>query len=361
MKLQIEKGDLEWAARSGLLDQDQVEGLWSGLESRLVPAPTPDKKDNGFSLQQLLWYSGAGIVIAAMFWFLVQAFELFSGGGILALSLLYGAGFLALGNWLNRKPDLKTPGGLLITLAVGMVPLAVFGIEHMAGMWTSAASLQRDIEPIRNLLMEGALVVAGLVAIRFVRFPFLGLPVAAGAWLITLDLVRLVAGVNGIDGQTQSMITVGFGALMILVSAVIDRRTKDDYAVWGYFFGAAALWFGLMVALFVSHGTGGLFNLSDSVAWGVWCVANIGLLFSSVLLRRRVMQVYGSLGVLGYLGYLTFSVFANSPFFPLCLIGLGVGVIGLGVVYQVYHKRIESAIHAALPEALRNILPPVRD
>ncbi|MBY0552370.1 MAG: hypothetical protein K2W95_34135 [Candidatus Obscuribacterales bacterium] len=361
MKLQIERSDLDWAARSGLIDADQVDGLWSGLASRLAPAPAPDNKDNGFSLQQLLWYSGAGIVISAMAWFLLQAFELFSGGGILTLSLLYGAGFLAIGSWFNRKPDLKTPGGLLITLAVGMVPLAVFGVEHMAGMWTPSASMQRDIEPIRNLLMEGALVVAGLLAIRYVRFPFLGLPVAAGAWLITLDLVRLAAGVNGIGVQTQQVITVGFGALMIIASTVIDRRSKQDYAMWGYFFGVAAFWFGLAAALFFSNGTGGLFNLNDGAAWGVWCIANIGLLFSSVLLRRRVLQVYGSFGVLGYLGYLTFSVFADSPLFPLYLIGLGVGVIGLGVVYQVYAKRIESAIHAALPESLRNLLPPARD
>lgn len=361
MKLQIEKGDLEWAARSGLLDREQVDSLWSGLASRLAPAPEPGKKDAGFSLQQLLWYSGAGIVIIAMSWFLLQAFELFSGGGILTLALLYGAGFTAVGSWLLRKPDLKTPGGLLITLAVGMVPLAVFGVEHMAGMWNSAASAQRDIEPIRNLLMEGALVAAGLLAIRFVRFPFLGLPVAAGAWLITLDLVRLAAGVNGIGAQEQQLITVGFGALMVLASAIIDRRTREDFALWGYFFGVAAMWFGLGAALFISYGNGGLFNLNDGAAWAVWCVANVGLLFSSVLLRRRVFQVYGSLGVLGYLGYLTFSVFANSPLFPLYLIGLGVGVIGLGVVYQIYHKRIEDAIHAALPQALKNLLPPARN
>ena len=44
---------------------------------------------------------------------------------------------------------------------------------------------------------------------------------------------------------------------------------------------------------------------SDSeIAKALYCLLNVGLVLLSVVLRRRVYAVFGTLGVAGYLGYL---------------------------------------------------------
>lgn len=346
MSLTVDKKDLQEAAREGLLEPAAVDGLWQWLNARKAPAG-----QNNFEVQNLFWYSGAFIVIVAMSWFMFQAWSLFSGGGLLTLALCYQAVFTMGGAWLLRKPDLKTPGGLLITLAVLMVPIAAFSVEQMAGMWTSVASAERDMPPIRNLIMEMSTVVAALVAIRFVRFPFLGLPVAFSLWLATMDMVRLVAGVDGLSWQAQEQLTVAFGAVMIVAAFVVDKLMKEDFAMWGYFFGATALW-GALGALYFVDG-------SEGTRLG-WAIMNLAMLPVAVLLRRSVFMVYGGLGLLGYLAYLTFSVFANSPFFPAYLTVLGLCVIFAGVWYHRKQRSIETAMLKFLPEGLRKALPQPR-
>lgn len=347
MSLNIDKKDLQDAVRKGLLDNDQVDGLWTWLNSRNAPAPA-----NKSEVQNLFWYSGAGIVLLAMSWFMLQSWTMFSGGGLLALALTYAGLFTMAGAWLLRKPDLKTPGGLMITLAVVMVPLAVFGVEQMLGMWSQVANVERDMPPIRNLLMEGATVLAALLAIRFVRFPFLGLPVAFSLWLMTLELVTLAAGVNGISWQTQEHLTLGFGIVMIAAAFAIDKMMKEDFAFWGYFFGVTAFWFALGSITFVN---------GSETSRLIWALINVALVPVAVLLKRTVFLTYGALGIVGYLGYLTFSVFASTLLFPLYLTGLGVGVICLGVLYHRYQDSIESTLLGLLPETVRKALPQARN
>lgn len=348
MSLEIEKKDLQDAVGKGLLDHDQVDGLWNWLAQRKAPASGKSE----LKFQDLLWYSGAGIVLLAMSWFMIQAFSLFSGAGLLGLALAYAGLFTLSGAWLLRKPDRKTPGGLLITLAVLMVPLAVYGAEHMAGMWSAVANAERDMPPIRNLLMEGATILAAIVAIRFVRFPFLGLPVAFGLWLATMDLVTLATGVNGISWQTQQHITLAFGVVMMIAAFFIDRWMKEDFAMWGYIFGLTAAWLALGSMTFVNGSENGRL---------LWALINVMLVPVSLMLKRLPFLVYGALGVIGYLGYLTFSVFANSPYFPLYLTGLGALVFIAGELYHRNQKSIEKLLLGLLPQVVRNTLPKARD
>jgi CHASE2 domain-containing sensor protein len=56
------------------------------------------------------------------------------------------------------------------------------------------------------------------------------------------------------------------------------------------------------------------------------------------LLRRPVFMVFGAMGVAAYLGYLSYEVFADSLLFPLVVTLIGLGVIGLGLLYQKRRK-----------------------
>jgi ABC-type molybdate transport system permease subunit len=140
-----------------------------------------------------------------------------------------------------------------------------------------------------------------------------------------------------------------FGLLMLVATYVIDRRTREDFAFWGYLFGLAAFWGGLS-----------LMNRQSELGRATYCLVNLGLMLLSVLLERRAFIVFGALGVSGYIGHLAYRVFRDSLLFPFALTIIGVGVIFLGIQYQRHRPAIERAIQGCLPEGARRLLPPSR-
>lgn len=135
--MEISRADLEQAVSRGLLTRHQADELWTELERRAAarasapsaPAAAARVRPR-FDFVHVAYYFGALIVIGAMGWFMNVGWEKLGGGGIFAISCAYGASFVAAGRTLWRKEDLRTPGGLLVTMAVGMTPLAVYGLER---------------------------------------------------------------------------------------------------------------------------------------------------------------------------------------------------------------------------------------
>jgi hypothetical protein len=112
--------ELEAAVHAGIITADQAERLTAFLESRATPvaaapvagpAVTPSK----FDFVHVLWYAGALIIIGALGLFTTVAFGAMGPLALTFTALAYGAGFVALGRSLWRRPGLKTPAGLLIT------------------------------------------------------------------------------------------------------------------------------------------------------------------------------------------------------------------------------------------------------
>lgn len=347
-QIKISQVDLAAAASRGLLRHDQAQLLWQYLHARKA-----ETEGSQFNIQHLLWYGGAGVVLVAMSWFLGQVWDLWNGAAILATAVTYAAAFLVAGVVLLRKTGMKTPSGLLVTLAVSMTPLAVFGIERMLGMWSPGAGSARDLPYIRDLLMEGATIGTGLLALRYMRFSFLTAPIAFGAWLATLDLTGLIAGVGQLTWQQESWVSAACGLVMMAIAYFVDRRNEEDYAFWGYLFGTTAFWGSLFVLA--------TFHESNELGMAAFGLLNLGLMVLSVLMRRKIFVVYGSLGAVFYLGHLAFNVFAQSIFFPLVLTVFGVGIIFLGVVYQKNHRAIEQLILRLVPGWLKRALPPERE
>src|SRR5439155_1007374 len=147
------------------------------------------------------------------------------------------------------RQGLRVPGGLLFTLAVWMTPLGIYGFERMTGMWP-----QQDPGAYRNyyewvkggwFFMEVGTIAAGLVALRFVRFPFLTFPVAFALWFMSMDLTPLLYRRSDFTWNQRLWVSLWFGLAFLAVSFLVDRRTRDDYAFWGYLFGTLAFWGGL--------------------------------------------------------------------------------------------------------------------
>lgn len=344
--MKISKDDLDWATTQGVLSADQATVLWNVLEHR-------GQSQQQFDLPHVACYFGALIVIAAMGWFMTEAWERFGGGGIFLISAAYAICFILAGRTLWSKETLKVPGGLLFTMAVCMTPLAIYGLERYTGIWP-----QGDPGTYRGyhiwvkgswFLMELGTIIAGAIMLKFIRFPFLTAPIAFSLWYMSMDLTPLLFGKTEFAWDERLFVSLWFGVAVLLVAYIIDRRTKDDYAFWLYLFGLLSFWGGLS-----------LINSDSELDKFFYCVINIGLVFLSVLLERRAFIIFGALGVFGYLGHLASVVFKDSLLFPFALSILGIMVIYLGILYQRHHAEIERAVLGLVPDSLRRALPKAR-
>lgn len=344
--MQISRADLEWAVSRGVIGLEQVEPLWRALEERRTPRQS-------FDLPHVAYYLGALIVISAMGWFMNDAWQRIGDGGLLVIAVAYGVIFAGAGWTLWNRPGLRVPGGLLVTVAVCLVPLAVYALERLTGFWPQGFPGQYGQYHVLVkgswILMELATIAAGVVALAFVRFPFLTAPLAVSLWYMSMDLTPLWFGRTEYTWSERLWVSLLFGLIMLVVAYLIDRRTREDFAFWGYLFGLAAFWGGLS-----------LMKSQSELSRALYCAINVGLILLSVLLERRAFIVFGALGVSGYIGYLAYRVFRDSLLFPLVLTMIGIGVIFLGIQYQRHRLAIERTIQGYLPEGARRLLPPSR-
>ena len=325
----------------------QTQRLWDGLTA----ATDGQQRFDGL---HVAYYFGGLIIIGAMTFFFSLAWERVGGAGILVLALIYGCIFGFLGPHLFRDRKLYVAGGLLTVVAVCMTPLAVYGLERATGWWPQAApgSYHEYHVWVKGswLAMELATLAAGGVALRFVRFPFLTAPLAFTLWYMSMDLTPILFGRTDFRESQQLWVSTAFGAVILVIAYLVDRRTRDDYAFWLYLFGLAAFW-------------GGLSMMDSGGPWSRfgYCVVNMVLIAVSPLLDRRVFAVFGSFGVAGYLSYLVFRLFRNSLFLPMALTVIGVGVIVGTVAYQRNRARMDAYMVSALPAGLRRLLPAERE
>ena len=114
----VTRDDIDSAIADGLLTAEQAARLWDRFAARAGSRPK-------FDAAHVAYYAGAVIVLSALGWFLTEAWMNLGGGGIAVIAALYAGAFWLSGETLWKK-GLTTPGGLLFTLAVWMVPLAIW-------------------------------------------------------------------------------------------------------------------------------------------------------------------------------------------------------------------------------------------
>lgn len=344
--MRISRGEFDRAA-AGLVSAEQAEALW-GVLVRGANGRTR------FDLPNVAYYFGALVVISAMGWFMSDAWERFGGWGIFSIALAYAGAFAATG-WVLRGRGLGVPGGLLATLAVCMVPLAVYGFERATGLWMQAdpGAYEGFFDWIRGgwFVMEAATIAAALVALRFFRFPFLTAPLAFCLWFMSMDLTPLLFGADVSDPELFQKVSLFFGLAVLLVSYLADLLlgAEEGYAFWGYLFGMFAFWGGLSA---LEGGT--------EFDWFLYGAINLGLVLLSVLLKRRVFVVFGALGVFAYVAHLANELFADSILFPFVLSAAGLAIIAIGILYAKNRERVERAVQRFVPENARRFLPNTR-
>ncbi|MYN04804.1 DUF2157 domain-containing protein [Pseudoduganella sp. DS3] len=339
--MKLTRAMLDEAASKGLLDADQAGRLWQFLLEREQHTP-------GFKPAHILYYLGGLIAIGAMSLFMTLGWETFGGAGLLFISSCYIAAALGAVEWLRAR-GLQLPAGVLAAFAVVLVPLAVYGLQHVLGLWSAdgPGGAYRDYHYYidwRWVLMELATLAAGAVVLWRYRMPFTVMPVAVTLWYMSMDVSTMLLGAYGFFSHEGKIISALFGMAMTLLALWIDLRNRSskDYAFWLYIWGVITFW-------------GALSSMDSGSEFGklVYCLINVLMIGIGAALSRRVFAVFGGLGLAGYLGHLSYTVFRDSLLFPLALTAIGVAIIAAGVFWQRREAAIGAALRGVLPAGLR--------
>jgi len=337
------RSELDGAVREGIISAQQADRLAAYLAAGAEERPR-------FTLVHVLYYLGGMIAIGAMSLFMTLGWNALGGWGGFFISVCYGVLALALTHWLLERKRLFVPAGILATLAVVMVPLAIFFAQMALGYWGESKPY-RDYHYFidwRWIMMEFGTLAIGAILLWRYRFPFMLMPIAVTLWYMSMDLVPFLLGQERVyDWEIRKFISVWFGLAMTLLAFWVDLRSRfsRDYAFWLYLFGVLTLW-------------GGLSFMDSGSEWGklVYCGINVAMILIGAVIGRRVFAVFGGLGVAGYLGYLSWRVFKDSLIFPVALSALGLAIIALGVLWQRREAQWSAQLRGLLPGPLRELI-----
>ena len=345
--------DLRAAAAAGALDPAQLPGVLAFLQQRAAsrPAEAAAAPRPQFDVAHLLWYAGALIVMTAMGLFSTLAFSQMGGAALALTAFVYAATFAAAGHYLWHAKGLRTPGGLLIAIAVSMAPLAVYGIQDAFDMWGQfgkPGTVQGFYVWIKGswIFMEIAAIVAAGLALRFYPFPFIVLIIGIALWFMSMDLAPWIDGHAYAEWETRRQVSLWFGLATLVVAWAVDWQRRGDFAFWLHLFGMITFW-----GAVTSTSGGTMFDKT------LYCAMNVVLLFLSVFLGRKVYAVFGVIGVSLYLGDLAKKVFSDSLLFPFALSLIGVAVIAAGLFYYRHQDEITGWLDANMPDALKRLRP----
>lgn len=341
--MKINKDDLKSAASKGIITSGQADLLWEALSEGVSERP-------GFNLVHVFYYFGALLVISSMAWFIGTAWESFGGGGIFTISSLYALTFIVIGIKLGRQTKLRIPSGLLITMGVCMMPLIVYGLQRWLDIWAfddpgAYRSFHRWIKG-GWFFMEVATIGAGLLALRFFKFPFLTAPIAFSLWYLSMDLTPIIFETNDYSFEARKWVSLVFGLLMIMGSYFVDLKTKADFAFWGYLFGTIAFWGGL--SMMDSH---------NELSRFFYLLINTSLIATAIFLQRKVFMVFGAIGSFAYFGHLASSLFEDSALFPVVLTLLGLLILYFGILLNRHGSKIEKRVVSSMPEWMQSLRP----
>ncbi len=337
------KAKLQQAAEKGLISQEQVTPLAEFLTQTSLDVPR-------FDFTHLLYYLGGLIAIGAMTLFMTLGWDEFGGAGILTISLVYMALSIGLCEHFGRR-QLAIPAGICACFMVSITPLAVFGLQQMMGWWPDDSSYReyhRYIKPLW-LYMELATLAVGVMVLKRYAYPFIMLPIAITLWYFSIDIAELLNPDLGLhwDFDYRAKVSIAFGLIMLVIAFWTDLRSRKslDYSFWLYLFGVLTFW-------------GGLTSQESDSELGkfIYCCINLLLMGIGVVLIRRVLTVFGAIGVSFYLGHLANKVFADSWLFPISLTLIGLGIIYLGILWQKHEANLSRRMIAMLPQSLQELL-----
>ncbi len=298
---------------------------------------------SSFDIAHSAYYLGALVILFALGWFAVEAWDRYGGWPLAGVAIAYAALFATLGEGLWRR-GWRVPGGVLFTAAVGMAPLLAFAVQAGLGIWPDAG---RGTAPTYYASVNAHVIVialstvaAALIAIRFRPFAFHGAPLAAALLVLAMEVGELLLPATG--STNSDMVTLVVGLLVMGAAYLVDHRTREDYAFWLYLGGLLAFFFPAFD------------EIRETLAFGL---IHLSFMLVAVLIRRRAFMVVGGVGLFSYLVYLAGDLFRDSLLFPVALSAIGLALIFGGVAYARREDRIREWIMRRLPPGAAAALP----
>lgn len=304
---------------------------------------------------------GALTVLVAMAWFLADRWDWLGPGGVLAVSVLYALLFWSVARRLSRE-GFPLAASVATTLAVAMVPLATLATLELT-QWLlrppAGACRYPDFTfwPCRaeELLVELTTVAAALLALRVTGATLLVLPVAA----IALRFVFHAADVlwrHGLGALSAGWVWVIGASLLLAAAYETDRRSAER---------APGVWLHLVAAIAANAAVLMLVGQIENYRHLLIPLALLAFVLA-LRMARAVWTAVGLLWFVVYLGWLASDVFRETPFFPIVLAALGIGVIVLTVWIQRNSARLverfgglQGAGRPAVPGGVAVLLLPV--
>jgi hypothetical protein len=340
------KAQLFAAAQTAGIDPERAGALWEALQREDRGAP-----GTGFNATSVAYYFGGFLIIGAMTFFMAEGWIRLGAGFVFATSVVYAVVLAWLGVRLFRGADTRIPGGILVTAAVCMAPLGIWAFESMLHVWQQGnpGTYSRFYVFVHGsyIWMELGTIAASAVALYFVRFPLITLPAAFAAWFLSMDSVNDIFGTHATLNQAL-WVALGYGIAMLAISILIDRRTSEDFAFWGYLYGTIAFSSGIALLW------------TDQFHRFLFLLTCLGMIAMSIVLVRRVLLIFGAAGVAGYLGFLAFGIFKTSLLFPFVLTAIGLAIVAAGIYYQRHETQIRARVLAVIPAKLAAALPTSR-
>jgi hypothetical protein len=284
--------------------------------------------------------------------FSTAVFSQLGGWALTATALIYALLFTIAGHFLWHQEQLYTPGGLLITIAVAMAPLAVYGVQEQLGLWGrfgSPGSTADFYKWIKGswIFMDLAAVAAGAIALRFYRFPFIVSIIAIALWFMSMDLTPWIFGTPYFNWDERREVSIWFGLVILAIALGVDySRRGAGFAFWLHLAGLTAFWGGITTGYSASE-----------LSKALYCLLNIGLLLVAIILSRQVYAIFGAIGVAIYLGHLAQVVFKDSLLFPFALSLIGIAVLAGGLLYHRKQDAIAAWLSQHLPASFQRLKP----
>lgn len=327
---------LKACVNNGLLTEEQfgriADELNNSPQSLSPHEGVRQEAKKTFNPIMVVYYIGALLILSAFGWFLGNQWEELGSTGIFIVSSCYALLFVFLGRVIYFREKYPVAGGLLFTCAVGMVPLIVYSLEAMTGIWPGENPGRYHNYYIwingSWIVMELATIVAAFAALRKIKFSFLVMPAAIAFWFLSMDLAEIVIS-GELTGEIRSWVSVIVGLLILAIGYGIDKLSeKIDFAFWIYLAGLLSFW-------------GGLTSIPSTNELGkfIYCLINVGLIAASLKLQRKSFAVFGAFGLFGYLGHLAWDIFENSLLFPMALAFIGMMMIVGTVQYQKNYSK----------------------
>ena len=342
--MRVHRPDFDAAAAEAALSLEQRERLWAALGRQ---------RPGVFCFEHVTAYLGALVILCALGGFGFVSWQSFNGAGLLALAVSYGLGFLLAGQLFWVQPGLRVQGDILVTLAVCMVPFAIYGLEKACGWEVDGAFVNGDTGLAwvkkSGLFIHAGTVVAALVAIRWFRFPGLAAPIAFALWLLVQEGASYGHPLGATLWKLENQFSLAFGLGLLGVGFLVDRWANEDFAFWLYLIGLLAFQF----AVSLQQG-------ESEVQRALYCLLAVGFIAMGTVLRRRTFLVFGAWGICAYLLHLS-ARFSTSLVLPLALLLLGGLLLFLGVQLHTRRAALRATLEHLVPAGLRTLLPPRRE